>query len=83
MIDPYYHDDSVTIYNADARDVLPTLSGIDLTLTDYPYGNNTAYDLYEDTQDNLQELIGQTNEKMRLNRPRIIENLLISITPFR
>ena len=35
---PYYQDDSVTIYNADCRDVLPDMSEVDLVLTDPPYG---------------------------------------------
>ena len=35
---PYYQDDSVTIYNADCREVLPTLDKVDLVLTDPPYG---------------------------------------------
>ncbi len=40
MIAPYYEDDAVTIYNADCRDVLPTLEpvGIDSIVTDPPYG---------------------------------------------
>ena len=37
---PYYQDESVTIYNADCRDVLPTLDNVDLVLTDPPYGIN-------------------------------------------
>jgi len=35
---PYYEDESVTIYNADCRDVLPMLDKVDLVLTDPPYG---------------------------------------------
>ena len=35
---PYYQDESVIIYNADCRDVLPTLDKVDLVLTDPPYG---------------------------------------------
>ena len=35
---PYYQDDSVQIFNADCRDVLPTLDKVDLVLTDPPYG---------------------------------------------
>uniref|UniRef100_A0A6M3XWI4 Putative methyltransferase n=1 Tax=viral metagenome TaxID=1070528 RepID=A0A6M3XWI4_9ZZZZ len=37
---PYYQDDSVTIYHADCRDILPLLpdKSIDLVLTDPPYG---------------------------------------------
>ena len=34
---PYYEDASVTIYNADCRDVLPQLDKVDLVLTDPPY----------------------------------------------
>ena len=34
----YYRDDSVTIYNADCRQVLPFLPTFDLLLTDPPYG---------------------------------------------
>ena len=38
MVKPYYEDESVVIYNADCRDVLPTLDKVDLVLTDPPYG---------------------------------------------
>ena len=36
---PYYHDESagITIYHADCREVLPTLSGVDLVVTSPPY----------------------------------------------
>ena len=35
---PYYKDDSVTIYNADSREVVPGFKDFDLVLTDPPYG---------------------------------------------
>ena len=35
---PYYEDATVTIYNADCRQVLPFLPRFDLLLTDPPYG---------------------------------------------
>ena len=37
---PYYEDTKagIVIYNADCRDVLPTLPSVDLVLTDPPYG---------------------------------------------
>jgi len=38
--EPYYADDSVVIYNADCRHVLPFLGRFDLLLTDPPYGIN-------------------------------------------
>jgi site-specific DNA-methyltransferase (adenine-specific) len=39
---PYYERDGITIFNADCRDVLPTLAAgsVDLVLTDPPYGHN-------------------------------------------
>lgn len=39
---PYYQDESVTIYNADCREILPTLDKVDLVLTDPPYGIGTT-----------------------------------------
>lgn len=36
--EPYYRDDSVTIYNEDCRKILPWLGSFDLLLTDPPYG---------------------------------------------
>jgi hypothetical protein len=36
--EPYYDKGGITIYNADCREVLPHLSGIDLVLTDPPFG---------------------------------------------
>lgn len=35
---PYYDDGQVTIYHGDCRDILPRLDGVDLVLTDPPYG---------------------------------------------
>jgi site-specific DNA-methyltransferase (adenine-specific) len=50
---PYYEDSSVTIYNADCRDVLPTLDKVDAVVTDPPY--NAGKD-YEVASDNLTEV---------------------------
>ncbi len=36
-VTPYYEDDLVTIYHGDCREVLPTLSGVGLVVTDPPY----------------------------------------------
>lgn len=40
--EPYYQEDGITLYCADARDILPLLpdASIDLVLTDPPYGHN-------------------------------------------
>ena len=35
---PYFQDESVTIYNADCREMLPQLEPVDLVCTDPPYG---------------------------------------------
>lgn len=40
---PYYEDEWVTIYNADCRDVLPTLDQVDLVVTSPPYGSLRDY----------------------------------------
>lgn len=37
MIEPYYSEDGITIYNADCREVLPHLESVDLVLTSPPY----------------------------------------------
>ena len=37
---PYYTDGQITIYHADARDVVPHLRQVDLVLTDPPFGVN-------------------------------------------
>jgi len=40
----YYQDDLVTLYHGDCRDVLPTLGGADLLLTDPPYSLSVSSD---------------------------------------
>ena len=35
---PYYESGGITIYHGDWRDVLPSLSAVDLVMTDPPYG---------------------------------------------
>ena len=39
---PYYEDDAVTIYHGDSREVLPTLSGVDMVFTSPPYNLGTS-----------------------------------------
>src|SRR5690606_3598073 len=36
-VTPYYDRDGITVYNADWRDVLPTLDAVDHVITDPPY----------------------------------------------
>ena len=39
---PYYEDDSVTIYHGDCREILPTLTDVDLFFTSPPYNLGTS-----------------------------------------
>lgn len=41
MIEPYYEQNGITIFNADCLDVLPQLTGIDHVITDPPYDEAT------------------------------------------
>lgn len=43
IVSPFYDRDGITIYNADARDILPLLPMFDLLLTDPPYGLGDAW----------------------------------------
>jgi site-specific DNA-methyltransferase (adenine-specific) len=42
-LEPYYQDDSVTIYHGDMFDILPTLSGVGAVVTDPPYSSGGAF----------------------------------------
>jgi len=53
----YYQDEWATIYCGDCRKILPELPKANLILTDLPYGNNTQYDCYNDSQENLTNLV--------------------------
>jgi DNA modification methylase len=53
---PYYDHNNVTIYHGDCREILPTITA-DLVLTDPPYGVNIKYASYNDSPDNLKQLV--------------------------
>ena len=46
---PYYERGGITIYHGDCREILPTLSGVDLVLTDPPW--NVGRDYGPETDD--------------------------------
>jgi len=48
--EPYFRDESVCIYHADCRDILPLIPGgsVDLVLTDPPYNSGLDYGLGTD-----------------------------------
>jgi len=58
-MDPYYSDDSVTIFHGDCCEIGQSLAvGADLLVTDPPYGNNLEYGPdVDDTPENLERLI--------------------------
>jgi DNA modification methylase len=56
-MEPYYDQDGIVIFNADCRDVLPTLDSGGVVVTDPPWGIGLEYEGYEDSADALDELI--------------------------
>lgn len=62
-------DGKVTLYQGDCLEIMPTLEGIDVVITDPPYGLSVKYESYEDTPDNLKVLInGFVPEARRIAR---------------
>ena len=59
MKKPYYTDGKQTIINGDCLEYMKTLSdkSFDLVLTDPPYGVGYEYDIWEDTEKNLKNLL--------------------------
>lgn len=47
-MNPYFQDDSVTIYHGDCREIVPTLGTFDLVCTDPPYNVNKNYGAHND-----------------------------------
>lgn len=47
-MNPYYQDESVTLYHGDCRDILPQLSGPYFVWTDPPYNVGKDYDGWND-----------------------------------
>ena len=49
------------IYKGDARELIKNFAdqSIDLCLTDFPYGVGYEYKSWEDTQENLQQLVSE------------------------
>jgi site-specific DNA-methyltransferase (adenine-specific) len=56
-ITPYYQHAGITIYHGDCREILPSLSSVDLVLTDPPYAIGAEYASYKDTEEHLVNLI--------------------------
>ncbi len=66
---PYFRDDSVVIYHADCRDILPKMPKVDLVLTDPPYNAGKDYGTASDALNNEEyetRLAGIVTECRRL-----------------
>ena len=56
---PYYQDDYATIWHGDCREILPHLEPVDLVLTDPPYGIGEEYKSFNDTPENVKNLVSE------------------------
>ena len=53
---PYYSHNGITIYHGDCREILPEIGGVDLVLTDPPYGVGFKYTSYVDDEISFQAI---------------------------
>lgn len=68
MIEPYYQDNSVTIYNGDCAEIVPQLGKFDLLLTDPPYGINCDKGMKKGGYS-----ASKNNQKRKKRNPRIYD----------
>ena len=50
--------EGVTLYCGDCREILPTLGKVDAVVTDPPYGIGLEYGVFEDSEENVKDLVG-------------------------
>lgn len=74
MVEPYYQDDSVTIFHGDCREILPVCAA-DVVLTDPPYGVGIEYGQFSDTRDELRSLISSVFPLLKTCAP------VVALTP--
>lgn len=57
----FYQDDWCQIYCGDCLEIMPLMEDkADLCLTDFPYANNTSYEYFVDSPENLKALIDKS-----------------------
>ena len=64
--------EGVTLYLGDCREILPTLGNVDAVVTDPPYGLDYAYLSYDDSPENLAELVDSFLPLARAVATRVI-----------
>lgn len=70
---PYFDDGhGHVIYHGDCREILPELPNVDLVLTDPPYGVRVEYGSFEDTADNVRQLVSSTMPLMLARSRRVV-----------
>ena len=67
-VKPYFDDGQCVIYHGDCREILPGQRA-DAILTDPPFGVGVAYDSFEDTAENVRQLIRAVMPLMRAASP--------------
>jgi DNA modification methylase len=60
---PYYERGGVTIYHGDCREILPTLPGFDLMMTDPPYG--ISYQSGMESETLARSILGDESTELR------------------
>lgn len=71
-VKPYFEDESVQIYHADCRDILPLLPKVDLVLTDPPYGIGVNYGIFTDSPSELEALLLEVLPTLRDKAPTVM-----------
>ena len=65
MTEPYYEDESNTIYLGDCREILLELGHVNAVVTDPPYGIDFGYNRHDDSRDNWYDLMDTAVPLMR------------------
>jgi len=62
---PYYETELGKLYHGNCNDIIENIDeDVELCLTDFPYGVNYDYDVWDDTEENLTKLIDNVMPKI-------------------
>ena len=79
VANPYYQDESVTVFHGDCREIVPELGKFDLLLTDPPYGIGWTRGARGKYRPNSQEHLGIQGDNDTTLRDSVL--LMLSDTP--